>query len=415
LRFNADWSGNGNDILKLGYDGSVIVLGNLTVNGYVGNTHTSFYCTDAINAQYKICFYSSGNVGMGGNQGHHLNFGYFSTNANTSFTPQMTLNTSSGEFTVNGQSFIAGLRINGGDGNTLYNYGRDLGLLVNSGQSINFNMWGGNGNIMTVNNSGVVIDVDGVPINITNKGIVIGSFTNQYYPFVVSRTINGTLPSVYVRTGYYGGSDYNSSSETGNTSAAFAGQIYVGGNILNSSDIRIKKEINDINDDGALQQILAIEPKTYKYIDYLSKGNSNVYGFIAQQVKEVIPHVVELVKDIIPNIYKPAFCSSNIITLEDDVSQELNINDNIKIYDEFGNDYMYNITEINSNIIKIDKDINTSNIFIYGKEIEDFHTLKKDYIFTLNVCATQELYKLIQNQNIIIEDLKNRISILEQK
>jgi hypothetical protein len=76
---------------------------------------------------------------------------------------------------------------------------------------------------------------------------------------------------------------------------------------------------------------------------------------------------------------------------------------------------MYNITEINSNVIKIDKDINTSNIFVFGKEVDDFHTLKKDYIFTLNVCATQELYKLIQNQNIIIEDLKNRISILETK
>jgi len=76
---------------------------------------------------------------------------------------------------------------------------------------------------------------------------------------------------------------------------------------------------------------------------------------------------------------------------------------------------MYNITEINENVIKIDKDINTSNVFVFGKEVDDFHTLKKDYIFTLNVCATQELYKLIQNQNIIIEDLKNRISILEQK
>ena len=147
----------------------------------------------------------------------------------------------------------------------------------------------------------------------------------------------------------------------------------------------------------------------------MSKGNSTVYGFIAQQVKEVIPHAVETVKDIIPNIYKRASCSSNIITLESDVSQDLNINDNIKIYDEFGNDNMYNITEINENVITIDKDINTSNVFVFGKEIEDFHTLKKDYIFTLNVCATQELYKLIQNQNIIIEDLRNRISILETK
>ena len=32
-----------------------------------GNTHTSFYCSDGINGQYKICFYSSGNIGIGDN------------------------------------------------------------------------------------------------------------------------------------------------------------------------------------------------------------------------------------------------------------------------------------------------------------------------------------------------------------
>ena len=74
---------------------------------------------------------------------------------------------------------------------------------------------------------------------------------------------------------------------------------------------------------------------------------------------------------------------------------------------------MYNITEINENVITIDKDINTSNVFVFGKEIEDFHTLKKDYIFTLNVCATQELYKLIQKQNEVIENLQLQINELK--
>ena len=286
------------------------------------------------------------------------------------------------------------------------------------------NLWGTANYSFGINSGTLRYNSDGVhkfycggteSSTITDKGIVIGTYGTQYYPFIVNKTINGTLSYVYVRTGWNGGSDYNTNSITGDTSASFAGQIHVSGNILNSSDIRIKKEINDITDDGALQQILSIQPKTYKYIDYLSKGNSNVYGFIAQQVKEVIPHASELVKDIIPNIYKRASCDSNIITLENDVSQDLNLNDNIKIYDEFGNDNMYNITEINSNVIKIDKDINTSNIFVYGKEIEDFHTLKKDYIFTLNVCATQELYKLIQNQNIIIENLQLQINELKNK
>ena len=46
--------------------------------------------------------------------------------------------------------------------------------------------------------------------------------------------------------------------------------------------------------------------------------------------------------------------------------------------------------------------------------------LDKSYIYTLNVCATQELHKIItQQQNVInsltenVNDLLNRVSILE--
>ena len=35
--------------------------------------------------------------------------------------------------------------------------------------------------------------------------------------------------------------------------------------------------------------ILAIEPKTYKYVDKISKGNKKVYGFTTQQIREVLP------------------------------------------------------------------------------------------------------------------------------
>ena len=66
-------------------------------------------------------------------------------------------------------------------------------------------------------------------------------------------------------------------------------------------------------------------------------------------------------------------------------------------------------------IPKIDKEINTEKIFIYGKEMNDFHSLKKDYIFTLNVCATQELYKIIQKQETIINDLISRLAKLENQ
>jgi hypothetical protein len=178
-----------------------------------------------------------------------------------------------------------------------------------------------------------------------------------------------------------------------------------------SSDIRIKKDIEDINDVSALEKILQIQPKTYKYIDTLHKKSHTVIGFIAQQIKEVIPEAVELAEEYIPNIYKIATTNEDIINLDN--TELLKVNDDIKIYDKDGTPELSKIIEVNETSIKIDKTYNNDDVFIYGSKVDDFHTLDKSYIYTLNVCATQELFKLIQQQNIIIQDLQNRISILE--
>ncbi len=53
-------------------------------------------------------------------------------------------------------------------------------------------------------------------------------------------------------------------------------------------------------------------------------------------------------------------------------------------------------------------------IYLWFK-IVDFHTLDKSYIYTLNVCTTQELYKTIQKQETIINDLISRITKLENQ
>jgi hypothetical protein len=79
-----------------------------------------------------------------------------------------------------------------------------------------------------------------------------------------------------------------------------SGSIWASGTgsmFVASSDSRIKEDIQDINDDSALQMILVIEPKTYKYIDKTgTRGDNKVYGFIVQQIREVIPEATILQK-----------------------------------------------------------------------------------------------------------------------
>jgi len=173
----------------------------------------------------------------------------------------------------------------------------------------------------------------------------------------------------------------------------------------------------------ALQKLLLIQPKTYKYQDYLTRGQEKVFGFIAQQVREVMPEAVKITKDFIPNVYKVFDLSEDIITTNEDLTNILSVDDIIQIIDqEKESKQSYKILEISPTHIKIDKSINGDKCFIFGKEINDFHALSKEYIFTLNVCATQELSRKIDNlnntiqqQQTIINDLINRISILENK
>ena len=232
-------------------------------------------------------------------------------------------------------------------------------------------------------------------------------------------TVSGTSTSTTQNYRYFNAGTaltYGSSNQT-DVCAKFNGSIWVTSWIASSSDIRIKKDILDINDNSALLKILAIEPKTYKYIDSITKGTENVYGFIAQQIKEIIPEAVTITTSAIPNIYKICDCNDNIITIENNT---LKVNDKITIITENNNNEgiknTYNIIEIipELNQIKIDKNLATSNCFVYGTEVNDFHTLNKDYIFTLNVCATQELYKLIQEQKNQINDLQNQLNIIKQ-
>ena len=81
------------------------------------------------------------------------------------------------------------------------------------------------------------------------------------------------------------------------------------------SDRRIKSNVVDIHDTTALDQIRLLKPKYYDYVDKVKRGGASVIGFIAQDVKEVLPSSVSVANGEIPNIYETAtISSSNTVT-----------------------------------------------------------------------------------------------------
>ena len=344
-----------------------------------------------------------------------------------------------------------GLSSSGINANIIY-YGNNGGLISESG-SIGGGGGGGGGNSLNANGGSSYISyLLDTPINICGGGGgSSGKYSNSTQIAVgygiggnnsggngsYGMTINGF--DGYNGGGGGGGGSFTSSGRGGdggviikidytkqekkityyentnisNISAEFRNTIQVKGDIVGSSDNRIKKDIFDINSKNALDLISRINPKSFNYIDNIDKGFKNNYGFIAQDIIKNIPDAVRFTKDIIPNIMKKYRINNDIIETNEDLTSKLYINDNIEIIDKDNNRNKYKILDISSNYIKIDKSIEDNYGFIYGKEVEDFHILDKKIIFTLNVSATQELNKRIKKQQRKL--LKQEMKLIKQE
>jgi hypothetical protein len=238
---------------------------------------------------------------------------------------------------------------------------------------------------------------------ISNTGNVGIGTSTPAYPLEIALN-NGTIASTFYY--YLNGAGYSSATQAIiNISLRTAGRI-VATEFNAPSDRRIKSNIELIDDNSALNKLRLIEPKKYQYIDKIQKGNAEVFGFIAQEVREKFPEAITIITDFIPDIYQMnqyTDISGNIIQLNNIIAN-VQIGDKLRLLDQTG--YINGNIQLidNNNItIELEKPITLTgnaqldgNVFIYGKEIKDFHSLNKDYLFTINFAATQELDRQIQ-------------------
>jgi hypothetical protein len=213
-----------------------------------------------------------------------------------------------------------------------------------------------------------------------------------------------------------------------------------------TSDKRIKLNITDLNF-PSLDIIRKIKPREYTVID--GKSNESVYGFVAQEIKELIPKSVQTVTDFIPSVYENAFVDGNKITLLNKSTSDISFC-KLKLRNNYNSDIIVDVISIDdSKTFTIDGDISNNifcvdicgntldeytndgvttykrgsqvytgevkqGIFVYGIQVDDFHTIDKDTIWTVTLSATQELDKQLQVANTRIAEQDIRIAELEQ-
>jgi hypothetical protein len=265
-------------------------------------------------------------------------------------------------------------------------------------------------NAIILNAKGNISNTSIPHVVIASNGCVGIGVNNPIIKLDVAGTYNSNVIGGYFRSSL--GLTYTTLSGVAFTDicARFTGSILVTNNVISSSDYRIKTNIIDTNNYNSLGKILSIKPKIFNYKDIINNSKLN-YGFIAQEIKEIIPEAVSVYNSIIPNIYSICECNKNTITISSNI-ELLKINDTIQIINEKEEKNNYNIIDIsiNENQITINENLEGSNCFVYGTEVNDFHILNKDFIYATSISAIQELYKLIQEQNIELDLIENQIN-----
>ena len=198
------------------------------------------------------------------------------------------------------------------------------------------------------------------------------------------------------------------------------------GGAFTSSDRRIKKDIIDIDDGSALETLRLLKPKKYNYLDVIRRGADPVWGFIAQEVSEVLPYSTSLRKDFIPNIYQVSSVEEtpgdqNIITFTsfDTTLLKSKTNIQLKVMDLNDEEHIVQVEEIlNLHSIRVKEDLSkiideNRKIFVYGQEVDDFMFLKKESIFTVATAALQEVDRQLQAEKIRNDALQARLARIE--
>jgi hypothetical protein len=192
------------------------------------------------------------------------------------------------------------------------------------------------------------------------------------------------------------------------------------------SDKRIKRNIQDIDSESALNIILNLQPKRYNYVDFVKNvGNKDSIGFVAQDVFTAFPEAVSTAQDWIPNIYDVGtLVESDVIELKNkkttdfeingevlDIKVKLFINNEERIVHvkEILDDARFRLKETITTEIT---DNSLNQIFVYGQEVDNLLNLEKNAIFTMAVGSIKKLHEELEDVKTQMKKMQEQIDLL---
>jgi hypothetical protein len=223
------------------------------------------------------------------------------------------------------------------------------------------------------------------------------------------------------------------------------------GGVVLASDERIKSNVKDIDDGVALDTLRILKPKTYEYINKVNRNEKEyVYGFMAQDVSAALPYSVILDRECVPNVYELADISNGSIVLTKNTTDvftrvpELDGSGNevqdasgntvyrvknktLKCMNARGDDFEVTINEIiderrftvkesitieQKTHVDASGNVLKNRLFVLGEVVDDFHTLKKDAVWTISTAALQQVDRELQEEKETTAELETQLAAL---
>ncbi len=180
------------------------------------------------------------------------------------------------------------------------------------------------------------------------------------------------------------------------------------------SDARIKKILGITNNINDLNTLMNIKITNYKYIDSIGKGNRTYKKVIAQELEAVYPIAVSKHTDVVPDIYrKTEICEGRIY-----LRNNLKVGEKVKLIFDNSTE-LVEVEQADATGFVVNSKAN-GNVFVFGREVNDFRTVDYEALSTLNISATQqlakenvELKKIVTKQSETIEQLKEDVKNIQ--
>ena len=177
-----------------------------------------------------------------------------------------------------------------------------------------------------------------------------------------------------------------------------------------NSDERIKEVIGVSNGAEDLAVLQSIKITDYSFKDKLAMGNQLQKRVIAQQVEQVYPAAVNLNSGVIPDIFKKAVVEEGWVSLATD----LKVGEKVRLFNS-EEDAVHEVLEVRAGAFRTAFEPKGSEVFVYGREVDDFRSVDYDAIAMLNVSATQELAKKLEQKDLELEQKDVAIAALEAR